>query len=227
MSYLLSAMTSVLVVMGPQDHVTWPFTITSAGEDASWTSPSQVNPKGGFYEMLYIVESAQVMVSYIGIDFGPIDITDMLPEDVLATWRESEGPCALDFGWIEVIAPEDQDPPSFAYDWILELDAKGTATHRFTNVFMGQADYDLGWPWGTVTVNVEEGTLNGFITIDIVPTPCYADVDGSGTVDVVDLLEIIGNWGYCLECPEDPNNDDVIDVTDLLIVVGAWGDCPK
>ena len=69
--------------------------------------------------------------------------------------------------------------------------------------------------------------LMATITIDVVPIPCYADIDGNGTVDVADLLEVIGNWGYCLKCPADINQDDEIDVTDLLAVVGAWGDCPQ
>lgn len=227
MEILSIAMLCGSALIGPTDHVSWPFTISTNGENVSWTSPSSINPTGDYYEMYYTVESATVIVSYIGIDFGPIDITYLLPKDVITTWRESSGPCPLDFGWIEVIAPEDQDPPAFAYDWIVEIDTKGIATYRVENVFMGQYDYDLGFPFGYVTVNLESGTINSILTIDVVPTPCYADIDGSGTVDVADLLEVIGNWGYCLKCPADTNQDDEIDVTDLLAVVGAWGDCPK
>ena len=214
-------------LIGPQDHATWEYSVTTAGEDVVWTSPTNVNPKGEHYEMLFHVESAYALVSFIGIEFGPIDITYLLPEDVVNTWRNSEGPCPLDFGWIEVVAPEDQDPPAFSYDWIVEIDQKGYTTWRVENIFRGQYDYDLGFPFGYVTVNVEEGTLNGTITIDVIPTPCYSDIDGSGVVDVVDLLEVIGNWGYCLKCPADTNQDDLIDVTDLLAVVGGWGACPE
>ena len=44
---------------------------------------------------------------------------------------------------------------------------------------------------------------------------CPGDFDGSGTVDVTDLLAVIGSWG------------DPYDVTDLLLVISEWNTtCP-
>ena len=44
---------------------------------------------------------------------------------------------------------------------------------------------------------------------------CPGDFDGSGTVDVTDLLAVIGSWG------------DPYDVGDLLLVISEWGEsCP-
>ncbi|GEM_PF-2139121 len=44
---------------------------------------------------------------------------------------------------------------------------------------------------------------------------CPGDFDGSGTVDVSDLLAVIGSWG------------DPYDVGDLLLVISEWGEsCP-
>jgi hypothetical protein len=40
---------------------------------------------------------------------------------------------------------------------------------------------------------------------------CPGDFDGSGTVDVSDLLLVIGSWG------------DPYDVGDLLLVISLWG----
>lgn len=211
----------------PPDSGSWTFSSTSRGENFSWTSPAPIRADGGHYEMLFTVNSANVMVSYIGIPFGPIDVTDMIPADSLETWRSSSGPCPLDFGWIEVIFPEDQFPSSLSYDWIVEINGKGYVTYRMENVFTGQADYDLGWPWGTVTVNIESGTIIGLLNIDLVTAPCYGDIDGDGVVDVVDLLEVIGNWGFCIGCPADTNQDDMVDVTDLLLIVGSCGLCPS
>ena len=214
-------------MVGPPDHDAWIFSITSSGENTSWTAPTPMRADGEHYEMLYTVQGATVMVSFIGLIFGPIDVLDMIPADVIATWRFSSGPCPLDFGWTEVVAPEDQDPPALAFDWMVELDAKGMTTYRMENVFQGQAEYDLGWPWGTVIVDIESGTIIGEVAIDIVTSPCYADIDGNGVVDVVDLLEVIANWGYCPDCPADPNQDSEVDVTDLLMLVGDWGACPS
>ncbi len=212
---------------GPPDGDTWQFTATSGGENFAWNSPTSIVPDGSYYEMNYHVIEATVMVSYIGIDFGPISVLDMLPEDVIDTWRSAEGPAALDFGWIEVVAPEDQDPPSIAYDWIVELNEKGQVRFRMENVFAGQAEYDLGWPWGSVTVNVESGSILADLWVSKVPTPCYADINDDNMVNVSDLLAVISDWGYCHECVSDTNNDSYVDVTDLLYIINAWGPCEK
>ena len=53
-----------------------------------------------------------------------------------------------------------------------------------------------------------------FVADDCVDA-CPGDFDGSGTVDVTDLLAVIGSWG------------DPYDVTDLLLVISEWGSpCP-
>jgi len=218
---------SGLSLVGPPNQGSWTFSATSSGENYLWTSPTPIAADGGHYEMLYTIHGATVMVSYIGIIFGPVDVMDMLPEDVIETWRYSEGPTPLDFGWVEVIAPEDQDPPAIAYDWLVELNSKGYVSYRMENLYLGQSVYDLGWPWGTVTVNIESGTIYGEVSVELVTAPCYADINGDTIVDVVDLLEVIGAWGYCFECVADVNQDSIVDVTDLLAIVAAWGSCPK
>jgi len=226
MTFISTFLLTGLTLIGPPDEGTWSFIGTSSGDNVLWTSPSPITAIGDNYEMLYTINAATVMVSYIGITFGPIDVIDMLPEDVIETWRATTGPAPLDFGWIEVVAPADQDPPAIAFDWIVEIDAKGYVSYRMENLFLGQSDYDLGWPWGSVTVNVESGTIDSTLSIQSVAPPCYADINGDTVVDVVDLLEAIGSWGYCFECPADINQDALVDVTDLLAIVAAWGQCP-
>jgi len=54
---------------------------------------------------------------------------------------------------------------------------------------------------------------------------CTADINGDGTVDVADLLELIAAWGHS-NSPADVNNDGLVDVSDLLELVGSWGICP-
>jgi hypothetical protein len=53
---------------------------------------------------------------------------------------------------------------------------------------------------------------------------CPADINGDATVDVVDLLEVVGTWGES-NVPSDINGDGVVNVSDLLAVVDAWGPC--
>ena len=53
--------------------------------------------------------------------------------------------------------------------------------------------------------------------------PCEADLSGDGTVNVTDLLLIIGAWGT----PNaDITGDNMTDVSDLLVAIGEFGPCP-
>ncbi len=52
---------------------------------------------------------------------------------------------------------------------------------------------------------------------------CPNDLDGSGAVDVDDLLACIASWGT----PDaDVTGDGLTDVNDLLAIIGAFGSCP-
>jgi hypothetical protein len=53
---------------------------------------------------------------------------------------------------------------------------------------------------------------------------CEADIDGNGSVDVGDLLDVVDAWGLT-DSPADLNQDGIVNVSDLLIVVGNWGEC--
>lgn len=55
--------------------------------------------------------------------------------------------------------------------------------------------------------------------------PCPADIDGSCTADVEDLLRLLAAWGPCAGCLGDVDLSGVVDVTDLLQVLAAWGPC--
>jgi plastocyanin len=67
--------------------------------------------------------------------------------------------------------------------------------------------------------------MTGVIVIDL-PLACPADTNGDGTVNVTDILAVVGAWGES-GGPADINGDGVVDVTDLLTVVNAWGACPE
>ena len=55
-------------------------------------------------------------------------------------------------------------------------------------------------------------------------TNCLGDINGDAVISVVDILEIISEWGLT-NSPADVNQDGIVDVSDLLIVVGNWGPC--
>jgi hypothetical protein len=54
---------------------------------------------------------------------------------------------------------------------------------------------------------------------------CSSDFDGSGEVNVADLLEIIALWGAVGDRPQDLDGNGVVNVADLLILIAAWGPC--
>jgi hypothetical protein len=55
--------------------------------------------------------------------------------------------------------------------------------------------------------------------------PCPGDTNDSWTVDVNDILIVIGSWGSCPACEGDVNDDGVVDTDDVLLVIANWGNC--
>jgi uncharacterized membrane protein len=55
--------------------------------------------------------------------------------------------------------------------------------------------------------------------------PLIGDTDCSGLVDVNDLLAVLIAWGPCAsaECPPDINEDQAVNVVDLAEVIANWG----
>ncbi|HRP64081.1 MAG TPA: hypothetical protein PK400_12350, partial [Phycisphaerales bacterium] len=74
--------------------------------------------------------------------------------------------------------------------------------------------------------SVPDGGTRAFIPAAFIRIAgCAADLNDSGSVDVQDLLLLLGAWGPCPGCAADLNDDDTVDVLDLLILLGAWGPC--
>jgi probable HAF family extracellular repeat protein len=55
------------------------------------------------------------------------------------------------------------------------------------------------------------------------PSPCPADLDGSGSVDAADLAALLAAWGG--SGPADLDGDGIVTASDLAILLGAWGPC--
>ena len=54
-----------------------------------------------------------------------------------------------------------------------------------------------------------------------------ADYNFSGSVNVTDLLRLLGTWGSCPPpCDMDLDFNGTVNVDDLLTLLGDWGDCP-
>ena len=82
-----------------------------------------------------------------------------------------------------------------------------------------------------------QGEARGFLLTPIVEatTDCTADItgpggDADGTVDALDYLLMIKQWGDCPDCEADitgPDDgpDGVVDALDFLALNSQWGDC--
>jgi hypothetical protein len=71
--------------------------------------------------------------------------------------------------------------------------------------------------WGLATV-LPDATYNP-------SAPCPADLDGSGSVGVGDVLALIDAWGMA-GGSADIDGSGVVSVGDLLILIDSWGQCP-
>ena len=85
----------------------------------------------------------------------------------------------------------------------------------------------LVWQEGATAADVYGQNINADGSLG--SAACDADVNGSGSVEVGDMLAVLAAWGVCpgaLPCPEDINGDLRILVDDFLAVLSAWGPCP-
>ncbi len=58
------------------------------------------------------------------------------------------------------------------------------------------------------------------------PVPCPWDVNGDGTVNTVDFLSLLQQWGTDPGGPPDINGDGTVDTVDFLALLQHWGPCP-
>ncbi len=55
-------------------------------------------------------------------------------------------------------------------------------------------------------------------------SPCPWDLDGSGSVDTVDFLDLLSQWDQ--PGPADFDGSGAVDTPDFLELLAHWGPCP-
>jgi len=81
----------------------------------------------------------------------------------------------------------------------------------------------LAWGVTEDTDGVDLVVMDDFFIGEPIPAdPVEGDTDGTGIVDISDLLNVLASFGDCEGCPEDFNGDGVVDTQDLLIVLYAF-----
>lgn len=197
---------------------TWTFDLETTGNDVSYVSPTSVDPSAPLYAYSFVVSTIEVDVSYLIFDFT-VDVTEDVPLEDRSGAGTVAGPAPITFFNGTVVFPEPPEPPSVAATLDFGLNAGGFGFANATNVTLGEAQVDLGDPFGVVTVDIEAIRLGGEITIDpVVP----GDVTGDGLVDFSDVLALLTAWGPCPAkgaCPADLNLDGQVGFSDLLTVL--------
>jgi len=150
-----------------------------------------------------IASAAVHVVEQVGISFIPAEIT-VAPGDTVQWVRSSLSHtvtsgtnCTFDGLWF--------NEPLNAFNPVVNWVVPGTAV-------------------GDVPYYCIPHCAFGMTGIIHVVDACPEDIDGSGAVDVGDILAVIAFWGQS-GVPEDLNGSGVVDVSDLLILIGAWGPC--
>jgi hypothetical protein len=212
------------VLLAGGDAANWPMNVSSGGENIYWQSPGTVRDDGDTYFCSITVEYAEATVEYAGIEFGPFDVSDQIPGEVYNDL--TEGPCPATFPVTQFVTPEPPGPVTLAFDLHTELLGSGQCSIVIDNIVLGTSEYDLGWPFGWVTVDVVHMSFESTVHMNVSGTWCASDIDGSGSVDTTDLLAVLAGWGDCAgDCPADISGDGVVDVTDLLQLIADFGAC--
>ncbi len=72
----------------------------------------------------------------------------------------------------------------------------------------------------------EDHQAGAAYVFDLAACLCLADLDGDGSVGILDLLALLAAWGTDPAGPPDFDNDGTVDIFDLLTLIANWGECP-
>jgi len=115
-------------------------------------------------------------------------------------------------------------------DFFNEVSAvyEGCPTGTGQELGCGESSYAIPCTAGTDYLvrigSADDSTGSGNLNVNCIPgTTCDGDCDGSGEVDVNDVLEMLGQFGGAGDC--DTDGDGLIGVNDLLDLIANWGPC--
>jgi hypothetical protein len=199
-------------------------------DDAEPINPSQaVSLYGASYTTVYVGSNGYL--TFLGPD---TDFTESLSDHfeqprVSGLFDDLNPASGGQVSWKETV-----DRVAVSYIDVPEFSNTGSNTFQIEMFFDGTIRItwlDIGAADGITGLSEGNGVPNDFVESDTTANgpclaPCPADVNGDRSVDVLDLLEVLANWGPCPGCPADVNGDTVVDVLDLLEVLANWGACP-
>ena len=151
----------------PQDTVQWAFSVTTKGEDISWTSSSRIIQSAPQYNYVWNLSSVSMDVLYKGTVYGPIDVTDLLESQI----RHDEGgipgplPIVTKEGLVAVDIDGDGDVDMGGHV-LMQIEETGFGRLLIDNVLLDSFMVDLGDPIGTVEVTIVRVNVDGQIDVE-------------------------------------------------------------
>jgi hypothetical protein len=220
-TWLAFAATFVLTPALQAQSVEWPFDLATTGQDVFYTSPTMVRPDAQTYLSRYTIDTVEVKVRYLGIEFGPIDVTDQIPPDQLSADGTHPGPPPFIIIDETLRFPEPPDPVTIEGDLLIEVDMFGWGSLSFTNITLGTATIDLGFPFGEQTVELTYVRIIGDVDVTPIGSLVEGDLDGDGDVDLSDLGILLAAYG--VDDGGDLDGDGDTDLSDLGILLANYG----
>jgi hypothetical protein len=221
----LGAIAGLVILVGAAaaDSQTWEFDLQTSGEDVFYTSPTAVCAIAPLYDAAYEISAVEVWVSYLSLPFGPFDVTDEIPPE----WRSGsytvDGPPPFVIVDEYIRYPEPPDPITLAADLRIDVDGDGYGHAAATDVVLGTATYDLGWPFGVVEVQIETVRMAGTVWVTSFLT---GDLDGDDDVDLQDLAQLLAHYGTASGATPDQGDldgDGDVDLGDLAEMLANYG----
>ena len=162
---LRAALAVALGALPAAAQQTWTFDQTTTGGDIHYTSPTSVNPAAVGYVADYQLALVEVKVKYLGITFGPFDVTGQIPPEFQTGSGSSAGPAPITLFSQPVAYPDPPAAPSLAANLAVSLDAAGFGHVDATGVVLGTILVDLGF-FGTVNAQITSLRIKGSVTVD-------------------------------------------------------------
>lgn len=179
--------------------------------------------------------SLWILKNYGGMVFAEVGIYSTYEYPHSTTIDDINGDCKLD-----VIVSHVGGAGAEKYVYIYENDGQALMANIFelrsikAPAHVITADMNEDGKPDILTADTNDG---GYTSIHLSEVdqkgcpPCYGDLVIDGSVDVNDLLHLLGNWPgpddqcdtYC--CPGDVDGNGTVDVDDILKLIGAWGPC--
>ncbi len=216
-----------LVALAFSTHIaraaeTWPFDLSTTGNDAYWTSATAVDPTADAFEIQWEIALVEVTVRYLFFDYT-LDVTNQIPPEQRVGAQFVYGPPPVEAFNSDIVYPDPPQPPAVRAHVAIGLLADGHGYVYVTNVFLGTTQVEIP-PFGLVTVTIRRVRVAGTVwaaAIDL--TPGDLNCDGAVNFDDIDpfVLALTGQAAYETAFPNcrwhhgDINRDGAVNFDDI------------